>query len=412
MYELAFKPYDIFFDLDSISPKISYLEMRQLLDDLLNNGYRFAIFGDVSNFSYNNPNQNYIVSEDFNFHDIDEYEKLFHLGDHEQYKSLVVTSDPETIKVATSFGISCIFLVKNYEDDSTLPFLKVFPDYMLTLKDLRGLLVGNEGGTKLFFETIFEKQEYYISPTYQNELEYYYDKNQKLDVILVGRYFRSNDPRSYSHKLTKLILAFKDEKEGAYAALKPVFRDLIIDIENDFDFITIVPCKPSKNNRFTPLFYNNGNPISSKVNLNLLSCPNDYDSQKKYGTRQEKAQNVRDVFKYTNSVNIKDKKILIIDDILTTGSTALECARVLYEAGARKVILLPLGVTQDTFETMAQLAPIGDGDGNIYKLRFKKSNGEPFWVSGDRNFKNYEIIKEEYLKQNDIETFVYKDLME
>lgn len=45
-------------------------------------------------------------------------------------------------------------------------------------------------------------------------------------------------------------------------------------------------------------------------------------------------------FECSNAPAFADKQILLLDDILTTGSTASECARVLKKAGARRVTVL------------------------------------------------------------------------
>jgi predicted amidophosphoribosyltransferase len=39
---------------------------------------------------------------------------------------------------------------------------------------------------------------------------------------------------------------------------------------------------------------------------------------------------------------VTGKKILVIDDVFTTGATVKECARVLLKAGARQVNILTL----------------------------------------------------------------------
>lgn len=59
-------------------------------------------------------------------------------------------------------------------------------------------------------------------------------------------------------------------------------------------------------------------------------------------SKKDRATNVKDVFRILNYEVIKDMKILIFDDIYTTGSTANECARVLKEAGAEKVGILTI----------------------------------------------------------------------
>lgn len=53
--------------------------------------------------------------------------------------------------------------------------------------------------------------------------------------------------------------------------------------------------------------------------------------------KQEREKNIKEAFSLKNKKEIKDKKILLIDDVYTTGSTMEECARILKEAGAEEV---------------------------------------------------------------------------
>ena len=55
--------------------------------------------------------------------------------------------------------------------------------------------------------------------------------------------------------------------------------------------------------------------------------------------------NLKGAFKMKNSCAFKDKSILIIDDLLTTGATASEAARVLKECAAKTVGVLTVGIT-------------------------------------------------------------------
>lgn len=51
-------------------------------------------------------------------------------------------------------------------------------------------------------------------------------------------------------------------------------------------------------------------------------------------------ENVRDAFLVKKPAEFGEKDILLVDDVLTSGLTASECARVLKEAGARRVYVL------------------------------------------------------------------------
>jgi competence protein ComFC len=48
--------------------------------------------------------------------------------------------------------------------------------------------------------------------------------------------------------------------------------------------------------------------------------------------------NIKDSFSLKNSEKIKDKNILLFDDILTTGATLSEAEKILRKAGAQKII--------------------------------------------------------------------------
>jgi len=54
-------------------------------------------------------------------------------------------------------------------------------------------------------------------------------------------------------------------------------------------------------------------------------------------TKQERRQNIADAFGIKEPFDLSDLDILLVDDILTTGSTVEACGKILIEAGARSV---------------------------------------------------------------------------
>ena len=58
--------------------------------------------------------------------------------------------------------------------------------------------------------------------------------------------------------------------------------------------------------------------------------------------RAKRAMNVKNAFDLDDRDKVEDKRILLIDDVYTTGSTVNECARVLLNYGARHVDVLTL----------------------------------------------------------------------
>lgn len=60
---------------------------------------------------------------------------------------------------------------------------------------------------------------------------------------------------------------------------------------------------------------------------------------------EDRIANIRGAFTVLDPAQIQGKRILLIDDVLTTGATVSEAARVLLEAGAKSVDVATLAVT-------------------------------------------------------------------
>lgn len=59
-------------------------------------------------------------------------------------------------------------------------------------------------------------------------------------------------------------------------------------------------------------------------------------------TSAQRRKNVQGAFEVKDRASVKGKRILLIDDVLTTGATAGACARAFKRAGAAQVTLLTL----------------------------------------------------------------------
>jgi ComF family protein len=57
----------------------------------------------------------------------------------------------------------------------------------------------------------------------------------------------------------------------------------------------------------------------------------------------ERRTNLKDAFRVSRRADLKDKRVLLIDDVMTTGSTASEAAKALKAAGAGEVHIAVLG---------------------------------------------------------------------
>ncbi|NLM84094.1 MAG: ComF family protein [Clostridiales bacterium] len=75
----------------------------------------------------------------------------------------------------------------------------------------------------------------------------------------------------------------------------------------------------------------------SDVAVETLVKARHVQAQSSLGGREARRANVSGVFEVTDPDLIADKRILLIDDIITTGATLSECARTLLMAGAESV---------------------------------------------------------------------------
>jgi predicted amidophosphoribosyltransferase len=62
--------------------------------------------------------------------------------------------------------------------------------------------------------------------------------------------------------------------------------------------------------------------------------------------RSERQQNVKDAFVIKSNFD-PNKKVILIDDVVTTGSTLKECAKVLVNAGYREIYGLVVAQRED-----------------------------------------------------------------
>ena len=78
--------------------------------------------------------------------------------------------------------------------------------------------------------------------------------------------------------------------------------------------------------------------------INVLERVRDTESQIGL-TRPQRIRNIRGAFRVSHLSRVAERNILLVDDVLTTGTTASECARVLLRAGARQVLVATVART-------------------------------------------------------------------
>ena len=154
----------------------------------------------------------------------------------------------------------------------------------------------------------------------------------------------------FDSEISKLVQAFK------YNNSKYLFKPLSFYManiykNNDFNCDFIVPVPLSKEN-YTERGYNQSLLIAEHLakltNKPLLEKSlirvKDTDTQTNL-TRKERNENLKDAFKVTKRKDIKDKNILLIDDVLTTGATVNNCCYKILNAGAKSVFVATVART-------------------------------------------------------------------
>jgi ComF family protein len=77
---------------------------------------------------------------------------------------------------------------------------------------------------------------------------------------------------------------------------------------------------------------------ASSIQIDTTSLVRQRETASQTGlTRHQRRANVRGAFAVVRSDSIQGRSILLVDDVMTTGTTASECARVLLRAGAKEV---------------------------------------------------------------------------
>lgn len=148
----------------------------------------------------------------------------------------------------------------------------------------------------------------------------------------------------YEGKIRESICDFKFRDRKSYSkffaeSISKIFA--CDDKIEDFDYITAVPLSKQ---RYKERGYNQAEIVAKDlgkiINVEYFDILKKVKNNKIQHTLnlEERKNNVKNVYDVQGEINIKDKKIIICDDIITSGNTLAECVRVLLELGAVEVV--------------------------------------------------------------------------
>lgn len=149
----------------------------------------------------------------------------------------------------------------------------------------------------------------------------------------------------YEDNVRNSILRFKFYGSRSYA--ETYGRMLAMKIINDrlqFDIITWVPISSLRRwRRGYDQVALIAEAVSKELDIPLTCCLKKIRNnppQARLGNAAQRRANVLGVYRCPDPALVRGKKILLLDDVITTGATAGECARMLLTAGAEEVLCL------------------------------------------------------------------------
>ena len=170
---------------------------------------------------------------------------------------------------------------------------------------------------------------------------------------------------SYDGGLRELIHLLKYEQvRPASNVLGRMLAEVIVELEPSFAAPVLVVPIPLHPRKLRQRGFNQSEMIvraalKFRPNARLTLAPDllerCLETQSQIGlTRHQRQENIRGAFAVTKRDELAGREVLLVDDVLTTGTTAAECARVLGRAGASKVWVATVARTLKHNATFAQ----------------------------------------------------------
>lgn len=260
--------------------------------------------------------------------------------DGEFSTTVVLSADQTTLEGIQRIPIGSILFASSLE--VAYGHYGHISDFIITsISDLKPISEGTHGG--FISEALSDyvpaiKEANYITSVLQGE------DGLALNLVSGGRYYARGDVRAFIDPFSERILKNKEAIPDK-RIFKNVFSFLLkFAVEEPVDFITRVPPKPEKPfDRFSEIIaeISSGGDIADLSNKLVIA--GELKSQKGLSSI-ERTENVKGKYMFTGDV--AGKHAVLFDDVVTTGSTALSCARAIFMKGARKVTLVTLGINQ------------------------------------------------------------------
>lgn len=150
----------------------------------------------------------------------------------------------------------------------------------------------------------------------------------------------------YSHSFKKLLLKFK--YKGNFNCSDYFVSQMKECIERNNIHFDIISYVPSTKKIVRKRGFNQSEVLALKLAeaLNKKCCSllmrKEGAMEQKKLSREDRLNNLKGIFSVKDEFNIKNKKILLIDDVFTTGATVYHCSEQLLSKDVFEVIILTL----------------------------------------------------------------------
>ena len=189
-----------------------------------------------------------------------------------------------------------------------------------------------------------------IEPHHKKEIEQIFWGKIDIERTASFMYYRKGSPyNALMHKLK-----YKDAPEVGTRLAEMAAKELMD--SGFFNGITrIVPLPLSKKklrkrgynqSEYIAMGLSNITGISVDTSLVKRDIANETQTHK---NRDERWENVKDIFSVNSNVSLEDEHVLLVDDILTTGATICSCAATLQKECGCKISIFTLAYTYNGF---------------------------------------------------------------
>jgi ComF family protein len=185
---------------------------------------------------------------------------------------------------------------------------------------------------------------------------------QKLEIFIIdnmicSRCFKKEPIYDISRSLLhfnqyskRLIHDFK-YNDKTYAA-RTLAKLLVLRYWSEMEDVDMIVSVPM--NRFKRLFrkYNPSSVLAKEISklvkialVEQILIKSKWTKSQTSLSKKEREENVKNTIIFNKNYDILNKKILLVDDVITTGTTINQCALLLKEAGASSIYVMSIAMT-------------------------------------------------------------------